>query len=255
MREMQQKHVQDGQAGTSAHRASKSPQTDEQQARAAQSMATGGRPSPAALAHLQRTVGNASVGRMLQRYGGRAQWGIPGAHRVEAGGMLWHGTNVAQFENRARGAAPGAVTDTPSPPAWFAGDPAFSAHVSAGLHPDPVTYMNAYILRTALNLLAFDDCADLNTFLGQPIGGANEAPEAELVRAAHPAADGYMLEADAVRGQPEYVLFARGLAKLRRVDQLQFQEQEEGPPDDPSRRHLFHGRTFGVLGPGMEYSH
>lgn len=171
--------------------------------------------------------------------------------------MIWHGTDVAQFQDRSPGAAPGAVSDKPSAPAWFAGDPAFSAHVKAYLHESQAAYMNAYTATQAIDLLAFDDCADLNAHLGRA-AGINDVAAANLVLAAHPGIDGYMLEADAVRRQPEYVLFAPGLAKLRREAQLPFTEKptrwDQGPGEDRPRRHTYQGQTFGVL-KGIDYSH
>jgi len=183
--------------------------------------------------------------------------GSAGVDRVKAQALLWHGTNIEQFQDRSPGAPAGAVTQTPSAPAWFAGDPAFSAHVSAALHPSQMTYMNAYTVTQDLVLLAFDDCADLNTYLQRPVNDANDALAAQAVLARAGNCDGYMLERDAVRAQPEYVLFAAGLAKLRRIDQLQFQETatrwDQQPGDDPTRKHTFQGTPWGQLR-GMNYS-
>ena len=178
---------------------------------------------------------------------------------VKAGGMLWHGTDVAQFQDRSPGAAPGAVTRFPTPPAWFAGDPAFSAHVSAFLHPSARTYMNAYTATQDLVLLAFDDCADLNAYLGRKADEHNEDAAAKAVLARVGNRDGYMLAADAKRGQPEYVLFAAGLAKLRFEDQLPFEEREtrfdQGPGEDRPRKHTYQGAPWGELKGDGEYSH
>jgi hypothetical protein len=185
---------------------------------------------------------------------------MPGWETVREGGLIWHGTNVRTFEDRSPGAQPGKTSTKPSPPAWFAGDPQFSAHVTAFMHPSQAAYMNAYEIRSDLRLLAFDDIADLNTYLGPPfaVDRENDAVTAGAVGLRAGAIDGYMLEQDAVLGVTEYILFAAGLAKLRRTDQLVFREDEvrgpnQRPGDEPSRRHTFYGQHMGTL-TGIDYS-
>lgn len=203
-------------------------------------------------------LGQALRRAVLQRHRTKGP-GIPGTEVVRQGALLWHGTPVQAFADRREGARPGAKIPTPSAPAWLAGDPAFSAHVSAALHPAAQMWLHPYTVHQDLRLLAFDSCADLALYLGVVGPLVNDAIAAAAVLAKHGPVDGYMLEADSVREQPEYILFAPGLAKLRRSeDPLMLTESEsrwdQGPGDERSRKHILGDQHFGMLSGGMTYS-
>lgn len=188
--------------------------------------------------------------------------GNPGKDIVGAGAVLWHGTPAAAFDDRSMGAKAGAKSPTPSPPAWLAGDPAFSAHVSAALHPANQMWLHAYTVSSDLELLAFDGCPDLAAYLGVLGPLVNDVAAANSVLAKPKPkgtpTDGYMLEADSVREQPEYILFAPGLAKLRPANAIMLFEKEsrwdQGPGDERSRKHMLGDQHFGSLSGSMTYS-
>lgn len=181
---------------------------------------------------------------VAQRFGALGL-GTPGLHVIGAGSFLTHGTDVAQFLDAAN--LPQA---TPDPPAWFAVGSRFSAH--AGSRGGAATvHLHNYRVTAALNLLAFDDVADLSAHLqgdGGPAVDVNGTAEAQRLLALHPGIHGYWLAADAVRGEQEIILFAAGLGLLAPAFRSQLDSREEsrlGDDQDVDRRRRLqaHGET------------
>ena len=157
----------------------------------------------AAVRPLQRTTA------AIQRHGG--QPGVPGAHTIAADTVLYHGTRAGQFSGDS---------GMPDPPVWLADTRIFALHAAAQHATDqPQSYVHHFTAVANIQLLAFDDCADLEAYITEHLhqfgSGGNLAMDARRVLAANRSADGYMLERDLGRGEPEYVLFAGGVAKLR----------------------------------------
>lgn len=147
----------------------------------------------------------------LQKYGGLGL-GVPGAIVLAANEVLTHGTQVQNFVNAVGGPQP-----APDAPAWFAKGSRFSAHAGARWG-NAQTHLHNYTITNALNLLAFDDVADLSAYQqanNGPATNINGVAEANFVHQSSPGSDGYMLTRDAVRGEPEYILFATGIANIQ----------------------------------------
>ena len=179
---------------------------------------------------------------VIQRHGGNK--GVPGRHVLASGGMIFHGSDIATFTgSNQRGA-----TGVPNAPAWLTGDPEFAMHAPIMMHPSARAYLHNFTARRDITLLAFDDCADLEAYLennGKPASGGNIGMDAKGVKQLNgEACEGYLVEKDKGRGQPEYVLFAAGLAKLKPGDPIPFDEQATATGD---REHHLHGELWGTL--------
>ncbi len=168
---------------------------------------------------MQRSVGNRATSRVIQRYGGQA--GVAGNVTLAAGTRLIHGSPVEQFKIRG-GANPGAQDkDKPDVPAWFAEASTFSAH-AGGRYRGAATHFHHFQNTRPLSLLAFDDLADMLTYLtnngiAEP-GEENGVEQAELIYGlSPPRTDGYLLERDAVRQEREIVLFWGGIRKITKT--------------------------------------
>jgi hypothetical protein len=162
--------------------------------------------------------------RVIQRAGGQ---GLPEEAHIDPGAFLTHGSPVAIFDpTREDGAGPSlkpASPLLPSAPAWFAiMNPEFSVHAAARFierGQNGVIHVHAYLVTKRLTLLRFDDFADFAAFVSEQDSQA--APTSNTVAAAVRFAklassfDGYQLDADLVRGEPEVILFDSGLAKLQ----------------------------------------
>ncbi len=183
------------------------------------------RPVAVAL-QLQRSIGNAATARLLQRHGGLA--GVPGNAQVNAGEYLTHGSHIAAFTVQA-GPMAGQPQDAPDPPAWFARGSRFSAHAGSR-RGGAATHLHNYEITAAINLLAFDNYADMRQYLtnaGQAPPASNNVAAANMVLALNGGADGYMLEADLVRREPEIILFAPGMGKLTASFSSQLDNEED----------------------------
>lgn len=181
---------------------------------------------------LQQNVSNQAV---LQRYGGVI--GKPGIYVLCAKTVLFHGSNVERFTDNKLKA-----------PAWLTADPAFAMHAVAQMHPSPKPFLHNFTVMKEINLLAFDDCKDLETYLEslkKNASGGNIGMDAKGVKELNPHIEGYMIEKDLGRGQPEYVLFDSGILKLKAGEPIPFDEKEEGE----SRVHYLYGERWGVLEP------
>lgn len=166
---------------------------------------------------------------MLQRYGALGV-GAPGAHGVAQGEYLTHGSNIGQFLHRA-GPQIGQPKASPDAPAWFARGSRFSAHAGGRLGGN-ATHLHNYEVTQALDLLAFDDFADIQQYLVNnqaalpPLlaNAVNEQANSVLVAQAIdaianpllPVNDGYYVAHDLVRNEAEIILFATGVAALQR---------------------------------------
>lgn len=168
--------------------------------------------------------------RIVQKYGILGN-GSPGTIVVPVGTYLVHGTNVQQFLGT------GGPKRTPDSPSWFALESRFSAHAGSR-GGDPIIYLHNYRVTTAaLDLLAFDDVTDLSTYLennGYPQTDINGVDEANKVLSLNAGIDGYKLDRDAVRDEPEIILFNDGLGKLSFVFKSELHSEEEIAHGDDS---------------------
>jgi hypothetical protein len=124
---------------------------------------------------------------------------------------------VQQFTTAA-----GAPQPLPDPPAWFALGSRFSAHAGAR-YGGASTHLHNYRVLANIDLLRFVDFPTLQAYLAA-FGhqhDENDVAAANDVLALNPGVHGYTVDADLVRGEPEFILFAAGLANLA----AQFQSQ------------------------------
>lgn len=161
--------------------------------------------------------------RVVQFFGGML--GLAGHGQLAANTILYHGTTAPAFTHQHLApAGPNPIhyehPPMPAPPAWFALNVLFSLHAGVrGIAPGAFGTMRVlqYIAASAIDLMRFDNVPDLNAYLleqhGQPapLNGIVEA----LAIGFFAGVDGYWLDQDAVRNEPEVVLFQSGLNKLR----------------------------------------
>jgi hypothetical protein len=178
-------------------------------------------PSVGGLAALQATADKSGP---LQRY--PASNGVLGAWTLNAGTFLTHGTAVRQFLDPANAPQP-----LPDAPAWFAMGSRFSAHAGAR-GGNAVTHLHNYEVTANMNLLAFADVNDISLYLqanGHAATNVNGTAEALIILGLNGGAVGYYVQADAVRGEPEIILFAGGMANL--ASRFRAELESEEPPD------------------------
>jgi hypothetical protein len=204
---------------------------------------------------------------VIRRYNGLD--GVAGDLTVESREVLLHGTEVQAFDPDRMEASTGmprsplerSSAELPDAPAWFSKIPAFSLHAAARFNQGNV-YLRQYTVSRPIRLLAFDDVADLNAYLtsmGSPAVGINDATASNLLqRMSGDSFDGYMLTRDMVRREPEYVLWASGLAKLVPTENELFRakpskwDQQPGQDRGPKTNYKGDGGSRGQhdTGPG-----
>jgi hypothetical protein len=197
-----------------------------------------------AIAEAHRSEGNRAVGRALLQRWPAGTVGVAGQCAVGAGTILYHGTQAAQFgHGHLAPAGPNPIhfqhPPVPDAPAWFAPSVLFAMHagvrtIAAGAHGQ--IWLFQYPVRQEIRLLRFNDVADLSGYLlsqeatfgpPRPPLHANDIPAALRLWHLYTTLDGYRLDADPVRGEPEIVLFPAGLQKLQlgAADRLQVTPQ------------------------------
>ncbi|ONI79830.1 hypothetical protein ALI144C_24155 [Actinosynnema sp. ALI-1.44] len=162
--------------------------------------------------------------------------GIP-IRTLAVGTTLTHGTTVQQFTT-----ATGAQQALPNPPAWFAIGSRFSAH-AGGRYGTASTYLHNYVVQAVITLLRFADFPTLRAYLAGfgTTHNENNVAAANDVLLHNPTAHGYTLDADLVRGEPEVILFAAGMANLAAQFQSQLDRSERpsfGDDMDVDRRNV-----------------
>ena len=103
--------------------------------------------------------------------------------------------------------------------------------------------------------VAFDDCGDLEAYLEinkKPASGGNIGMDAKGVLALNPGCNGYVVEHDKGRGQPEYVLFDKGLSYLTAQGPVPFVETGHQTPQGEVREHHLYGELWGRMLPGSD---
>nr|WP_042177913.1 hypothetical protein [Kibdelosporangium sp. MJ126-NF4]CEL12846.1 hypothetical protein [Kibdelosporangium sp. MJ126-NF4]CTQ98532.1 hypothetical protein [Kibdelosporangium sp. MJ126-NF4] len=202
----------------------------------------GGAP-PAVAAAGGAALGAAPVGGIP--VGGVPVGGVP-IRTLAVGTTLTHGTTVQRFTT-----ATGAQQTLPNPPAWFAIGSRFSAH-AGGRFGTASTYLHNYVVQADITLLRFADFPALQAYLAGfgPMHELNDTAAANDVLLYNPMAHGYTLDADLVRGEPEVILFAAGMANLAAQFQSQLDRSQRpsfGDDMDVDRRNVRLGRGNRVV--------
>jgi hypothetical protein len=158
--------------------------------------------------------------------------GLAGELTLLVDTQLFHGTPAAAFtHDYLAPAGPSPIhyehPPTPDPPAWFSRNILFALHAGVRSFPAGAAgQMTLHVcrVRSAVNLMRFNDLADLSAYLisqERQVGAAvPAAPALNDVDAAvrwhrlYSTLDGYSLDHDTVRNEEEIVLFEAGLRKL-----------------------------------------
>lgn len=186
--------------------------------------------------------------------------GIAEPATLKAGTVLYHGSPAGEFTHAYLAKAGPSPTHyehppTPDVPAWFAANLLFSLHAAARFTPadTAATFtLHSYTVGKDLHLMSFQDMDDFRKFMQSRFGVkatyngnkeaiplAKEALESNL--------DGYVVQKDIVRAEPEYVLFASGMAKLHTPEQVRLRLVPNPGGSTPCSDVAFDGAPTKVL--------
>jgi hypothetical protein len=226
------------------------------------------------MAAAQRSVGNRAIAHARLQRCPRPPAGVIREYTLAAGTTLYHGTTAAEFTHEhldAAGPSPVHYQHPPVPdaPAWFAENPLFSMHAGFAVIPAGRRmrmWLHQYRVRRDLRLLRFSDLAELSTVLieqerepGRPDPEpvrTNDVPAAlRWQRLAGPM-DGYRVDADVVRREPEIVLFPSGTQAMTWVAHFELLAEPAGERVPPGGEEPVPSHRLTMGGGGMgDYYH
>jgi hypothetical protein len=194
--------------------------------------------------------------------------GVAQMATLVAGTKLYHGSPANEFTHdyfAATSPSPNHFEHRPVPdtPAWFALNVLFSLHAAARFTPagQAATFtLHTYTVAKTLNLYSLDDMNDFAEFmvsLGEPRPTFNAkrqaTPLAKLALEAN--IDGYVVQQDIVRQEPEYVLFGSGLAKLGKPEPFELRIVPQPMPGHLPARSTIHFNKLPLGAPLATYDY
>ena len=154
--------------------------------------------------------------------------GVASPATLEADQVLYHGTLANEFVHRFK---PYPIhykhPHTPDEPAWFANNEKFALHAAVRYtkpEKEAEIVLHTFHVYGRIHLMSLPDIENFRIFMQEQfqvyanVNGLMKALPLARRSIDWMGLDGYALLQDAVRGEPEYVLFVKGLSKLRAKD-------------------------------------